>query len=210
MFGKKLAVEGAGRSRLSAPVLMDTSRQFSPELRSMSENSSSVVMDRSRSQGSQNFPVDCAITFMSPMDKNNPAIKTFLQSGRRMSIAEDVDKSAFENRVLEMCIQKLPIPMNIIIQGLNNLNKVGEGVYGEVFIGEFNCVNRVYKIVPIEGTEKVNGENQKTFSEIFPEIAISRYKQTFNLLAYLLDLTFILKKRGHSFYYHLFAFQTAQ
>ncbi|XP_063826481.1 MATH and LRR domain-containing protein PFE0570w [Ostrinia nubilalis] len=57
---------------------------------------------------------------------------------------------------------------------LKNCRKIGEGVYGEVFLwraGDGRA--RVMKIVPIAGTTKVNGERQKDFQEIISEIVIA-------------------------------------
>jgi serine/threonine-protein kinase haspin len=58
---------------------------------------------------------------------------------------------------------------------IRTLTKLGEGVFGEVF----NCYTSegdgiAVKIMPIEGTEIVNDEKQKTFSEILPEMIISK------------------------------------
>ncbi|XP_015600198.1 uncharacterized protein PF11_0213 [Cephus cinctus] len=65
---------------------------------------------------------------------------------------------------------------------LERCRKIGEGVYGEVFIHEGEKENSVIKIIPIEGRELVNGEIQKKFSEILSEIVIARelYNLRFN------------------------------
>ncbi|KAM8714875.1 hypothetical protein ACLKA7_001997 [Drosophila subpalustris] len=58
-----------------------------------------------------------------------------------------------------------------------NTCKIGEGVYGEVFkyIPKISSEsNVVLKVIPIEGSELVNGEVQKTFEQILPEIIISQ------------------------------------
>lgn len=86
----------------------------------------------------------------------------------------DISLGASKKEVLSLCEQKALIPINCIFEELKIIQKVGEGVFGEVFLGQFNGQRRVYKVVPIEGTERVNGEKQKTFCEIFPEIAISK------------------------------------
>ncbi|XP_023948077.2 uncharacterized protein LOC112053041 [Bicyclus anynana] len=57
---------------------------------------------------------------------------------------------------------------------LKNCRKIGEGVYGEVFLwraGDGRA--RVLKIVPIAGDTKVNGESQKDYHEIISEIVIA-------------------------------------
>lgn len=57
---------------------------------------------------------------------------------------------------------------------LKNCHKIGEGVYGEVFLWRARDGRaRVMKIVPVAGSIKVNGENQKDFHEIISEIVIA-------------------------------------
>ena len=53
-----------------------------------------------------------------------------------------------------------------------NCRKIGEGVYGEVFMSEGED-SSVLKIMPIEGDQLVNGEPQKKFDEILSEIVIT-------------------------------------
>lgn len=50
--------------------------------------------------------------------------------------------------------------------------KVGEGVYGEVFLSD-GPEKSVLKVIPIEGEVVVNGEPQKKFEEILSEIVIA-------------------------------------
>lgn len=57
---------------------------------------------------------------------------------------------------------------------LEHCHKIGEGVYGEVFLYEHNGTKSVLKIIPIEGKEMVNGEPQKKFNEILSEIVIAK------------------------------------
>lgn len=57
---------------------------------------------------------------------------------------------------------------------LTRCRKIGEGVYGEVFMYkslEGQC--RVMKVIPLEGDMLVNGEQQKKFEEIISEIVIA-------------------------------------
>lgn len=58
---------------------------------------------------------------------------------------------------------------------LPNCCKIGEGVYGEVFMYKCPTTHQpiVLKIIPIEGDLIVNGEPQKRFDEILQEIVIS-------------------------------------
>lgn len=57
---------------------------------------------------------------------------------------------------------------------LQNCHKIGEGVYGEVFLLKNpSGGTSVIKIIPIEGNLMVNGERQKKFDEILSEIIIA-------------------------------------
>ncbi|KAF6212754.1 hypothetical protein GE061_010462 [Apolygus lucorum] len=51
--------------------------------------------------------------------------------------------------------------------------KLGEGVYGEVFGVTRGEEKTVIKIIPVEGELRVNGAEQKTYNEIVPELLIS-------------------------------------
>lgn len=49
-------------------------------------------------------------------------------------------------------------------------------MYGEVFLfTNPESEKTVLKIMPIEGDKVINGERQKKFEEMMPEIVISRY-----------------------------------
>lgn len=57
---------------------------------------------------------------------------------------------------------------------LQHCHKIGEGVYGEVFLlRNGNGGTSVMKIIPIEGTLIVNGDRQKKFEEILSEMIIA-------------------------------------
>ncbi|XP_076231333.1 haspin [Calliopsis andreniformis] len=78
--------------------------------------------------------------------------------------------------ILERCFQKDYIPFSIHFSDsyLEHCRKIGEGVYGEVFLYEHENKKSVIKIIPIEGSELVNGEPQKKFHEILSEIVIAK------------------------------------
>ncbi|XP_066953378.1 uncharacterized protein [Macrobrachium rosenbergii] len=90
------------------------------------------------------------------------------------SILEDPQR-----HVLALCSQTEPVPITDCFteSRLSCCRKIGEGVYGEVFMTKPNPHNMdgatVLKIMPIEGDFEVNGEPQKHFSEILSEIIIS-------------------------------------
>ncbi|KAG7165818.1 Serine/threonine-protein kinase haspin-like [Homarus americanus] len=81
--------------------------------------------------------------------------------------------------VLLLCSQEKPVPLTDCFSEsrLACCKKIGEGVYGEVFMTRPNPNNlegaTVLKIMPIEGRFEVNGEPQKMFEEILSEIVIS-------------------------------------
>ncbi|KAM7419232.1 hypothetical protein PAMA_016377 [Pampus argenteus] len=91
-------------------------------------------------------------------------------------VCEDADLSDAE-KVYAECSQEGPLPWEecILPQRMKQCVKIGEGTFGEVFsttnaLGDMVAL----KIIPLEGSEKVNGEDQKSFGEILHEIIISK------------------------------------
>nr|XP_020664752.1 serine/threonine-protein kinase haspin [Pogona vitticeps] len=80
------------------------------------------------------------------------------------------------DKVFGECQQTGPISFETCIppDRMRKCEKIGEGVFGEVFKTEGERGSVALKIIPIEGSDKVNGEPQKTFSDILPEIIISK------------------------------------
>uniref|UniRef100_A0A8C5X016 Serine/threonine-protein kinase haspin n=1 Tax=Malurus cyaneus samueli TaxID=2593467 RepID=A0A8C5X016_9PASS len=79
-------------------------------------------------------------------------------------------------KVFGECNQEGPITFEecIPLDKMKDCKKIGEGVFGEVFQIDSERGPAALKIIPIEGTEKVNGENQKSFGEVLPEVIISK------------------------------------
>ncbi|XP_034450496.1 serine/threonine-protein kinase haspin [Hippoglossus hippoglossus] len=89
---------------------------------------------------------------------------------------EDTDLSDAE-KVYAECGQKHPLPWedSILPHRMKRCVKIGEGTFGEVFSTTNASGDTVaLKIIPVEGSEKVNGETQKIFGEILHEIIISK------------------------------------
>ncbi|XP_068583181.1 serine-rich adhesin for platelets [Cebidichthys violaceus] len=89
---------------------------------------------------------------------------------------EDADLSDAE-KVCAECGQPRPLPWEecVLPQRMKECVKIGEGTFGEVFSTTNASGDTVaLKIIPLEGSEKVNGEDQKTFGEILHEIIISK------------------------------------
>ncbi|XP_044740651.1 serine/threonine-protein kinase haspin homolog [Chrysoperla carnea] len=79
--------------------------------------------------------------------------------------------------VLKRCNQTDPIDFDFCYPDsvLQKCQKLGEGVYGEVFLlKNADGSATVLKIIPIEGPLPVNGEHQKKFDEIISEIIITQ------------------------------------
>ncbi|XP_028137634.2 MATH and LRR domain-containing protein PFE0570w [Diabrotica virgifera virgifera] len=78
--------------------------------------------------------------------------------------------------VLRKCGQTEPIQFSQCFTDsiLQNCQKIGEGVYGEVFLlRNPDGGTSVLKIIPVEGDQIVNGERQKKFEEVLSEIIIT-------------------------------------
>ncbi|GJQ69466.1 Haspin [Trypoxylus dichotomus] len=79
--------------------------------------------------------------------------------------------------VLRKCGQTEPLPFEKCYpnSALQHCQKIGEGVYGEVFLFRrpIGGGTSVIKVIPIEGSLIVNSERQKKFEEILSEITIA-------------------------------------
>ncbi|XP_013928928.1 PREDICTED: serine/threonine-protein kinase haspin [Thamnophis sirtalis] len=97
-----------------------------------------------------------------------------LSSMTSLSMSETTLTDA--EKVYRECQQEGPITFKAWIsqEKMPKCEKIGEGVFGEVFKTETEKGTVALKIIPIEGSERVNGEPQKTFTEILPEIIISK------------------------------------
>uniref|UniRef100_A0A8C6JZY3 Serine/threonine-protein kinase haspin n=1 Tax=Melopsittacus undulatus TaxID=13146 RepID=A0A8C6JZY3_MELUD len=108
----------------------------------------------------------CSISFASSM-----ALLAPLNSSSVLELTlTDAEK------VFGECQQEGPITFEecIPLDKMKDCKKIGEGVFGEVFQVGSERGPVAVKIIPIEGTERVNGESQKSFGEILPEIIISK------------------------------------
>ncbi|XP_014249262.1 uncharacterized protein LOC106666517 isoform X2 [Cimex lectularius] len=83
--------------------------------------------------------------------------------------------SDYAEIVFFLCNQTKPCDFSEIYpqEIFKNSIKVGEGVFGEVFLIMKEKQKSVLKIIPIEGDFPVNGEKQKTYSEIYSELLIT-------------------------------------
>lgn len=98
-----------------------------------------------------------------------------------ITITSPESDDVWERRVLNRCSQSFPLPFEEVYSAdkLTHCIKIGEGAYGEVFLNTMSkrrmpdLNSTVMKVIPIEGDIDVNGEKQKTFEQILPEVVIS-------------------------------------
>uniref|UniRef100_A0A3P8Q508 Serine/threonine-protein kinase haspin n=1 Tax=Astatotilapia calliptera TaxID=8154 RepID=A0A3P8Q508_ASTCA len=118
----------------------------------------------------------------TPNTKTWSRIKAAL-SVHRKGLGNDVHSGVWilnlsdAEKVYAECGQQRPLPWEecILPQRMKQCLKIGEGTFGEVFSTNNESGDTVaLKIIPVEGSEKVNGEDQKTFGEILHEIIISK------------------------------------
>ena len=68
----------------------------------------------------------------------------------------------------------LSLPVSPLPLRTKVTKKIGEGVYGEVFLCESRISRSVIKIMPIEGDFEVNYAAQKSYGEVLSELLISK------------------------------------
>ncbi|XP_075417288.1 serine/threonine-protein kinase haspin [Tenrec ecaudatus] len=115
------------------------------------------------------------------MNRTSGALSSWLSSSMHLlsplKSPRVADKKACDaEKVYGECNQEGPIPFNRCLsrEKLEHCEKIGEGVFGEVFRTIANDTPVALKIIAIEGQDLVNGSHQKTFEEILPEIIISK------------------------------------
>lgn len=116
-----------------------------------------------------------ATPFRTPLPKR---LRSQLRTHESQLVFDDEEVSDAE-KVYSECGQQCPLRWDECLQPprMKACVKIGEGTFGEVFstISEEACEEIVaLKVIPVEGSEKVNGEAQKTFGEILHEIIISK------------------------------------
>ncbi|XP_067885941.1 uncharacterized protein haspin [Heterodontus francisci] len=150
------------------------SDQSTPE--SMSLLTKGNCTDQSHFVASQNKLVSMVNFSATPHSNGIRRFRCSLMKKWSSSILQPVLLTD-EEKVYSECHQNDPVSFKecIPLAKLRKCEKIGEGVFGEVFQtkndgGEYV----VFKIIPIEGEKPVNGEPQKKFEEILPEIIISK------------------------------------
>ncbi|KAI4832018.1 hypothetical protein KUCAC02_015002, partial [Chaenocephalus aceratus] len=101
-------------------------------------------------------------------------LRSQLQSCDSPLVCEDLSDA---EKVYAECGQHHTLPWEecILPQRMKQCVKIGEGTFGEVFSTTNASGDKVaLKVIPVEGSEKVNGQDQKTYGEILHEIIISK------------------------------------
>lgn len=116
-----------------------------------------------------------ATPFRTPLPKR---LRSQLMTHESQLVFEDDELSDAE-KVYAECGQQGPLSWEecLLPQRMKQCIKIGEGTFGEVFsTTSAKCDEETValKVIPVEGSEKVNGEEQKTFGEILHEIIISK------------------------------------
>ncbi|KAK5899562.1 hypothetical protein CesoFtcFv8_009026 [Champsocephalus esox] len=112
-----------------------------------------------------------ATPFRTPFPKH---LRSQLQSCDSPLVCEDLSDA---EKVYAECGQHHTLPWEecILPQRMKQCVKIGEGTFGEVFSTTNASGDKVaLKVIPVEGSEKVNGQDQKTYGEILHEIIISK------------------------------------
>ncbi|XP_065304623.1 uncharacterized protein [Dermacentor albipictus] len=163
---------------------LDTQRQLmQPPLPATLKKRLAPRLSCSNNRRSDCAPEECIIGANCNSSKNKSACKNnWSACPRRQARLTMARKSAVPSRVpldanqmlLDMCRQSkaLTFKQALGASAFKQCLKIGEGTYGEVFrIGHGSKASAI-KIVPIEGSFPVNGENQKTAAQILPEAII--------------------------------------
>ncbi|XP_068939336.1 serine/threonine-protein kinase haspin [Petaurus breviceps papuanus] len=91
------------------------------------------------------------------------------------SLAGEEAQLSDAQKVYRECQQDGPLAFGHYLgPSLQSCEKIGEGVFGEVFRTVVDGRSTALKVIAIEGEALVNGSPQKTFAEILPEIIISK------------------------------------
>ncbi|XP_066516326.1 uncharacterized protein haspin isoform X2 [Hoplias malabaricus] len=124
--------------------------------------------------------------FGTPMVTYTPSSKVtshLLRSMTNTSMTSDDEDISDAEKVYHECQQDGPLTFDdcIPLEQMKRCAKIGEGTFGEVFSTISGSGQTVaLKIIPVEGSQKVNGEPQKTFGEILHEIIISKELSSLN------------------------------
>lgn len=111
-------------------------------------------------------------------------------------------KRKSELELLKLCKQTKVLAFGSLYSSasMQKCRKIGEGTYGEVFVDSTDKnAQTVIKIIPIEGDMCINGEPQKTFETILPEVMITSELSNLRLSKSFATSGFVLLKNTRYF-----------
>ncbi|XP_015186578.1 PREDICTED: putative uncharacterized protein DDB_G0282133 [Polistes dominula] len=138
---------------------------------------SRIIKNASDTSFLEVFGIETNIKNRLTLPKNNRDTEYSTQTNHVESNFVEIPLSkTAKDVILQKCSQQnyLPFTEMFSTSYLKFCQKIGEGVYGEVFLHEKDGQKSVLKIIPIEGDQLVNGESQKKFNEILSEIVIAK------------------------------------
>ncbi|XDV14946.1 hypothetical protein PO909_015110 [Leuciscus waleckii] len=145
-----------------------------------------LVQSHLKSPGS-GFPTDTTSLdlFASPLfTPSRVTPRRMLRSTMNTPMTSYDEDISDAEKVYQECQQSGPLSFRDCIPParMKHCHKIGEGTFGEVFSTINDSKETVaLKIIPVEGSQQVNGEHQKTFCEILHEIIISKELSSLNL-----------------------------
>ncbi|XP_064817024.1 uncharacterized protein LOC135533680 [Oncorhynchus masou masou] len=106
-----------------------------------------------------------------------PNLRSTIRGSTPLSVCSLDGELSDDQKVFSECNQTGPLGFQDCLPAarMKLCRKIGEGTFGEVFSTTNTSGDAVaLKIIPVEGCDQVNGEEQKTFGEILHEIIISK------------------------------------
>ncbi|XP_031677173.1 uncharacterized protein LOC109886932 isoform X2 [Oncorhynchus kisutch] len=106
-----------------------------------------------------------------------PNLRSTIRGSAPLSVYSLDGELSDDQKVFSECNQTGPLGFQDCLPAarMKLCRKIGEGTFGEVFSTTNTSGDAVaLKIIPVEGCDQVNGEEQKTFGEILHEIIISK------------------------------------
>ncbi|XP_074046619.1 serine/threonine-protein kinase haspin [Macrotis lagotis] len=154
-LGQKHPTEGWAQARAS----LSFHKKVVAELQPPGTPCSSLLLDSFGAPGGT--PWQTSSMYMLTPNKSLPTAEMVLS---------DAEK------VYRECQQEGPLTFDHYLSRdrIQSCEKIGEGVFGEVFRAVVGSRTMALKVIAIEGEALVNGSPQKTFGEILPEIIISK------------------------------------
>uniref|UniRef100_A0A1B6MAT7 non-specific serine/threonine protein kinase n=1 Tax=Graphocephala atropunctata TaxID=36148 RepID=A0A1B6MAT7_9HEMI len=143
-----------------------------PPILRMNANALSTITKRRK----KSFTKESFRDFNLFEDEKDSSDEEYFQGEGTAWGMEDLAPAPSIALILTLCGVDSPVPFVEVFPDrlVAGGKKIGEGVFGEVFlINRTQSEQSVIKIIPVEGKKLVNGVPQKCFEEVLPELIIS-------------------------------------